>query len=215
MPIIRPLVLLDQTDANTFDLHHVYHFGNEILVAPIIKPNATTREVYLPAGNWLDFWTNQRHAGRQTIQWTSPNQGRFPLFARQGAIIPMLLTDAQTLCEANYVNNPQIVTPDSGLLFTIYPEAVSRFSVFDGTEIECRTGLPQTTITLSSPARRVLLQILAPTPSRVIKDGAAVPQMTTAADFEASETGWRSDSATGLTLVKFQHQGAAAHIDLE
>jgi alpha-D-xyloside xylohydrolase len=215
MPIIRPLVLLEQTDANAFDLHHVYHFGNEFLVAPMITPNATTRAVYLPAGNWLDFWTNQLHAGGQTIQWTSTDQARFPLFVRRGAIIPMLLTDAQTLCDSNYVNNPHIVTPDSGLLFTIYPDALSRFSVFDGTEIECQTGQPQTTITLSSSARHVLLQILAPAPSGVTKDGVAVPKLTTAADFEASETGWRADRVTGFTFVKFQHLGADAHIDLE
>src|SRR5205809_416655 len=57
IPIIRPLVLLHQTDPKTFGIAHTYFFGNEFLVAPITT-NATTRQVYLPAGQWIEFWTN-------------------------------------------------------------------------------------------------------------------------------------------------------------
>jgi alpha-D-xyloside xylohydrolase len=74
LPIIRPLVLLHQTDGNTFGIKHTYHFGNEFLVAPMIRPNANARQVYLPAGNWVDFWTNARHTGGQTITWTNTQQ---------------------------------------------------------------------------------------------------------------------------------------------
>ena len=42
LPIIRPLVLLNQADANTFAVNHTYCFGNEFLVAPMLTPNATT-----------------------------------------------------------------------------------------------------------------------------------------------------------------------------
>src|SRR5262249_29638957 len=120
LPIIRPLVLLDQADVNTYGLRHVYRFGNNLLVAPMVTPNAPTRGVYLPAGTWIDFWTHERHPGQQTIQWTSTDPLRFPILVRQGAIVPMLLDDVQTLCDANYVNNPQIASPNTGLLVAIY-----------------------------------------------------------------------------------------------
>src|SRR6185312_7716647 len=58
LPIIRPEVLLHPTDTNTFGLNHTYCFGNEFLVAPMVTPNAASRKVYLPTGQWRDFWTN-------------------------------------------------------------------------------------------------------------------------------------------------------------
>jgi alpha-D-xyloside xylohydrolase len=212
LPIIRPLVLLDQSDPNTFGLQHVYHFGNEFLIAPMVTPNASTRGVYLPSGNWLDFWTNERHVGRQTIQWTSADQTRLPLFVRGGAIIPMLPVDAQTLCSANYVNNPHISSPGTGLLFAIYPGGSSRFDVFDGTAVKCETGA-QTTITVSSQARRIVLQVLKATATSVVKDGAAVPLMTPE-QLASTDIGWRLDATTGFAFIAFQHPGGMTTVTL-
>lgn len=62
LSIIRPQVLPAQADHNTFGVEHAYRFGNEFLVAPMLAPNATSCAVYLPVGNWLDLWTNVRHA---------------------------------------------------------------------------------------------------------------------------------------------------------
>jgi alpha-glucosidase (family GH31 glycosyl hydrolase) len=113
LPIIRPLVLMNQTDANTFGLRHVYHFGNEFLVAPMITPNANSRVVYLPAGERADFWSNERHAGGQNVTWNNANQQHFPLFVRRGAIIPMLPPDVESLCSAEYVNNGLVKSADA------------------------------------------------------------------------------------------------------
>ena len=213
LPIIRPLVLLNQTDANTFSLQHTYLFGNEFLVAPMITPNANARQVYLPAGNWIDFWTNQRHAGGQNINWTNNRQAQMPLFVREGAILPMLLTEVQALCDANYVNNPNIRTPDSGLQFWIYPGQKSQFTVYDGTDIQCEAAGSNLTVTLLSGARPVLLQVLTKEPAAVVRDGTPVPKVATAAQFDGAATGWRADSQAGLVFIKFQHAGAVTKID--
>jgi hypothetical protein len=215
VPIIRPLVLLNQTDANTFDNRFTYHFGSEFLVAPIIAPNSNTRQVYLPAGNWFDFWTNMKHAGGQTITWTSNQQFQLPLFVREGAIVPMLLTDAQTLCDANYVNNPNIKSPDSGLLFRMYPGGTSEFSVYDGTEIQCAVNGPATVVTLTSAARPVVLQMLGDSPAAISRDGAPLLQRATQAAFDAVDSGWHFDSSTGFTSIKLQHTGGSTKITVE
>jgi alpha-D-xyloside xylohydrolase len=213
LPIIRPLVLLNQTDANTFLLQHTYLFGNEFLVAPMITPNANVRQVYLPAGNWVDFWTNQPQAGGKNMQWTNNQQTQMPLFVREGAIIPMLLNDVETLCDANYVNNPNIKTPDSGLQFWIYPSQDSRFKVYDGTDIQCDVAGGNVTVTLSSGARPVLLRVLTKEPGAVTRDGAAVPKLATPAQFDGAVTGWRADSQAELVFIKFQHAGGVTRID--
>ena len=214
LPIIRPLVLMDQSDPNTFGVRHVYHFGNEFLVAPIIEPNAASRRLYLPAGNWVDFWTNARHAGGQTITWTNPDQDKFPLFVREGAIVPTLLADAQTLCSADYVNNPGVKTAGSGLRFLIYPGGASRFVVFDGTVVECESVAGNTVITLSSEARAVAFEVLADSPGAITRDGVAIPQFATAAELAAADTGWHAEAQTRRVFIKFSHRGGGTTLRL-
>ncbi|MFR9494876.1 MAG: TIM-barrel domain-containing protein [Rikenellaceae bacterium] len=65
-----------------------YLFGNELLVAPIYTEGATTRTLYLPQGAWYDFESGERYQGDQTITVDAPIN-KIPLFAREGAIIPM------------------------------------------------------------------------------------------------------------------------------
>ena len=55
VPILRPLILMNQGDPKTLGVQHAYHFGREFLVAPIIALKANSRQVYLPTGNWVDF----------------------------------------------------------------------------------------------------------------------------------------------------------------
>jgi alpha-D-xyloside xylohydrolase len=207
LPIIRPLVLLNQTDPNTFSLEHTYHFGNEFLAAPMITPDSITRQVYLPGGNWIDFWSHVKHAGGQSVSWTNANQSQFPLFVREGAVIPMLLMEPDSLCDANYANNAAVKTRDNDLLFLIFPGGNSGFTVYDGTDVQCRTEGGGIVITVSSSARRLQLQVLADAPAAVKRDGVTLPQLASAADFEMAGTGWRADPQTRLILVKFQHGG--------
>jgi alpha-D-xyloside xylohydrolase len=214
LPIIRPLVLMDQSDPNTFGVRHVYHFGDEFLVAPMIEPESSSRRLYLPAGSWIDFWTNDRHAGAQTTTWTNTDQTRFPLFVREGAIVPMLLEDAQSLCTADYVNNPSLKTAGSGLRFRVYPSGTSRFSLFDGTVVECQSAPPKTVISLSSKARAVAFDILADSPDAITRNGVAIPQFATEAEFNAADVGWRADSLTRQVSIKFSHQGGDTTIRL-
>jgi alpha-D-xyloside xylohydrolase len=213
LPIIRPLVLLNQDDANTFGLRHVYHFGNELLVAPMITPNAVTRQVYLPVGNWFNFWTNDRFTGKQSITWTDHNQAHFPLFVREGSVVPMLLTPADTLCDANYINNSVIKSPDSGLLFLIYPTASSRFTVFDGTDIQCVVAAGQTSITLSSMARPVLFQVHTNEPAAITRDGVALLKAANSAVFDSTSNAWLFDPLAGMISIKLNHQGGTSKIN--
>ncbi len=93
LPIIRPPVLMYPADTNTYDLQHTYLLGDDLLTAVIVTNLATTRTVYLPAGNWYDFFTQQKFAGGRSITWSNVDQTRIPLFVREGAIIPMISTN--------------------------------------------------------------------------------------------------------------------------
>ena len=210
LPIIRPLVLLNQTDANTFAVEHAYCFGNEFLVAPMLTPNATQRDLYLPAGNWLDFWTSARHTGGQIITWANANQAQFPLFVREGAIIPMLRSDVRTLCDANYINNPQVSTMDGSWLIQAYPGGASEFDAFDGTRLQCQGTAVSGTITISSTARTITLRILGDQPGTVRRDNAVLPQQGTPG---SGVPGWRYDAVAGFIEIDFTHSGGTTVIE--
>src|SRR4029077_2551002 len=138
---------------------------------------------------------NARHTGAQNITWTNSDQAQFPLFVREGAIVPMLLAqDVQALCDSNYVRNAAIKSPDSGILFLVYPGGSSRFTLYDGTDVQCIAAAGKTTITVSSSARPVMLQILGDSPAAITRDGTVLPQVVTAAALDAANAAWRFDA---------------------
>jgi alpha-D-xyloside xylohydrolase len=219
IPIMRPLVLLHQDDPRTFSIKHTYRFGNELLVAPVVKPTKagaiTERTVYLPEGNWHDFWTQEKHIGKQDFLWRNSDQQKFPLFVREGGIVPMLLDLPDTLCEANYVNNPTIHTPDAGLQFLVYPTGgLSRFTLYDGTQLTCQVKGAATTLMLSSPPRPVLLKILGAKPAAVTRNGVALAEQPEPVAFHAATIAWHHDARVGFVFIKFQHSGGVAQIAL-
>jgi alpha-D-xyloside xylohydrolase len=88
MPVMRALIFSFPTDDSLSDLWNEYLFGSEILVAPVTVAHATDRQVYLPAGRWLNY--NDKHtvySGTMTVTVKAPLQ-ELPLFVREGAIIP-------------------------------------------------------------------------------------------------------------------------------
>jgi alpha-D-xyloside xylohydrolase len=87
LPMVRPLVLEYPDDANTYHLDWQYLFGDSFLVAPVVSPDNRVR-VYLPAGEWIDYWTKARQAGGQWLDVEAPLEV-LPLWVRAGAIIPL------------------------------------------------------------------------------------------------------------------------------
>ena len=220
IPIILPLVLMHQDDVKSFDIEQSYYFGRDLLVAPIIEPQVTQRTVYLPEGNWLDFWTNEAHAGKQEITWSNPAQpgvpgSKIPVFVRRGAILPLILgEDTASLCDTNYVNNPAVKTFEGGLEIRIYPEGASQLILYDGSEIHSDTA-PNASVTFTAvKAQPILLRILAARPASVQRNAAPLPEIGGQAAFDAAGAAWRFDSATGFVLVKFAHGGGETKISL-
>jgi alpha-glucosidase len=94
-PIQRPLIFDYQDDPNVRNLDTEYLFGRDLLVAPVLEAGLEAREVYLPAGEWFDFHTDElitagngsANAGETiVVELSSEN---IPVFVRAGAIVPM------------------------------------------------------------------------------------------------------------------------------
>ena len=48
---------------------------------------AVNRQVFLPAGNWVNYWTGEKLAGNRTHIVVAPIQ-QIPLVVKEGSIIP-------------------------------------------------------------------------------------------------------------------------------
>jgi alpha-glucosidase (family GH31 glycosyl hydrolase) len=88
MPLMRAMWLHYPNDARARGLGSQYLWGRDLLIAPVFEKGATTREVYLPAGDWYDWWTNARESGGRSVT-RAVDLATMPIYVRAGAIIPV------------------------------------------------------------------------------------------------------------------------------
>jgi len=88
-PVIRPLFFEFPKDSIAYSVMNEYLWGDDFLVAPILHQRVQQRRLYLPDGNWYDWWNNKKYTGGRWI--TLPVQLQtIPVFVRAGAFIPMV-----------------------------------------------------------------------------------------------------------------------------
>lgn len=87
LPILRPLVMHYQNDAETWQCNDEYLVGDRILVAPITDQGAHVRSLYLPEGIWIDYRTHERISGGRYILREAPLD-TCPIYIKGGSILP-------------------------------------------------------------------------------------------------------------------------------
>lgn len=86
-PMLRSLILIAQDDEEAAKREDEFMLGDYILIKPVSEADAETSKVYLPEGQWYNYWTNQLFEGKQEIEVTTPLE-QIPIFIKAGAIIP-------------------------------------------------------------------------------------------------------------------------------
>jgi alpha-glucosidase (family GH31 glycosyl hydrolase) len=96
LPLMRAMWVHYPGDVRARGLGTQFLWGRDLLVAPVFTKGATSREVYLPSGEWYDWWTNEKAAGGEAGGGTGGRTvtrpvdlGTMPLYVRAGAIIPV------------------------------------------------------------------------------------------------------------------------------
>ncbi len=87
MPLMRALWLHFPDDKQALGQSQEYLWGRNMLIAPVYEKGATSRDVYLPAGTWYDWWDNSRHNGGTTVT-RKLDLATMPIYVRAGSIIP-------------------------------------------------------------------------------------------------------------------------------
>ena len=88
LPLMRAMWLHYPDDERTRNMGTQFMWGRDLLIAPVFAKGATSREVYLPKGDWYDWWTNAKVTGGSTT--TRPvDLSTMPIYVRAGAIVPV------------------------------------------------------------------------------------------------------------------------------
>jgi hypothetical protein len=107
-PTNRAMALHYPDDPKGYNQDGEMFLGYWLLAAPMRKVSGS-RDVYLPEGEWIDWWTGERHPGKTTITKEAPLDV-MPLYMKAGAIIPMIeVTDTKNQTWLNCQMNPLIV----------------------------------------------------------------------------------------------------------
>jgi alpha-glucosidase (family GH31 glycosyl hydrolase) len=199
MPIVRSLVFQYPNDQKVSDMWDEYMFGDSLLVAPVVNAGETSRSVYLPEGNWLDYNDGKTlHHGGGTITAVAP-LNTIPLFVREGAIIPRGdILKSNNNWEANW---------KADLRIEVFPGAsnASKFDYYTGNATRAITATPRSggvDVAIEDLGTPGNLEIYWSGANRVTRDGQEL----------SSGSGYTYDASTHKLTVPFT---GAAKISVE
>ena len=210
VPIMRPLLLEFPDDKTTYKIDTQFMVGENILVSPVMEPGSTSRWMYLPNGDWFDFWTREKFTGGKWIDAKAP-MDQLPLFVRAGAVIPMQqivqFTDQAPVDPITFEIFPSteakgICYEDDGISFA-YQTGKYRFVelkvTVHGSEIAIDRSAPEGEFV---PTKRTIVFAVngvAQKPKSVLVRSRAISEITTLAQ---SQEGWAFDPTMHRLSIK-------------
>jgi alpha-glucosidase len=217
-PFAPPLVYYYQNDMNVRRISDEKLLGRDILAAVVSSPGATQRDVYLPAGDWINYHTNERvHSTGQTLAAQPVYRDgifRLPTFVRAGAILPKMFIDDKSM---NIAGKRTDGSTHSELIVRAYASPVSSgFTLYedDGETVAYQSGTVRTTpifqrqsagdsatVTIGAASgsysgapdsRDNVIELVAQDMQGmdVTLNGVHLPEETNRADFDAATKGW-------------------------
>lgn len=119
LPMARAMVIDYPKESLAWQRDLQYLWGNELLVAPNCSDTNANVSVWLPKGEWYDFWDDTKISGDRVIDYAAPI-GKLPLFVKAGSIIPM----------AKFALSTAFIAADS-LTVHVYPGKDASFTLYE------------------------------------------------------------------------------------
>ncbi|MFF8594999.1 NPCBM/NEW2 domain-containing protein [Streptomyces sp. NPDC015220] len=235
---VRPLALEYPDDPQAAGDAAKYEFltGEDFLVAPVYRDSSVRDGIYLPKGDWVDYWSGRTYHGPTTVDGYQAPLDTLPLFVRAGASVPMWPG------AGSYRDR----TADSPLAWDVYPQGRTSFTLYedDGVTRRHRAGqYAEQPVTVTAPhsgAGRVRIAVGAEkgdfagkqtarpyrftvhtgsAPRHVSLDGRTLTRLTSKAAFDAAGQGWWYDASDRAGVVHVKTHGIstarAFRIDLD
>ena len=183
-PVMRHLFLDHPRDPRTWTIADEYMYGDSLLVAPIVTRGETSRSVYLPEPAYFDYWAGTRVVGGGDVM-AQATLDDVPVYARVGAIIPMLSPLVET-----------VVTPTDGEV--ISAQTMASFlaaDVFAGgqTSVQLDDG---TVLSQSAPSGAF-------TPGSPSDQNGPIPMVSNATELQECDECAYDDAASNVWSVSF------------
>lgn len=230
-PMMRSLALEypDDPYAYSAEANSEFLLGEDFLVAPVFTDSDVRNGIYLPEGQWVDYWTGDLYDGGRIVDgYTAPLE-TLPVFVRAGAVVPQGPT----------ARNASLVPEDSMLTLDVYPQGESSFELYEDDKVtrahsegaESRQDLTVTApeqdggdvvVTIGersgdydgkSESRPYALDVHTGTsPENVDRDGTQLDEHASIDAFNDAETGWffDADAKGGVVKIKTGSVGSAA-----
>jgi alpha-glucosidase (family GH31 glycosyl hydrolase) len=126
-PLMRPLFYQFANDTAACRVEDEYMWGENLLVAPVIKKGLTSRSIYLPEGKWFDFTTGSEYNGRSRIDFPLTIEN-LPVFAKAGSFIPM----TKPVSSTDYYDGGNYVV-------RYYPSGQSTFTQYEDNGLDSKS----------------------------------------------------------------------------
>ena len=105
-PLVRALLMHHPHDRQVWHIDDEYYFGSEFLVCPVMNARHTstdesksgvgTRDIYLPEGLWVNFFTGERLEGGRWFYNVEVPLDQMPVFVRPEAAIQIYPDDVDS-----------------------------------------------------------------------------------------------------------------------
>lgn len=217
-PVFPPMVYHFQDDVNVRESADQKMIGQYLLMRTATGQDDTALPVYLPGGEWFDYYTDASVSGSQTAMVQRNGLYRPPLYARAGGIIPQMLVDDKTM---NVFGKRTDGSSRNELIVRVYASGnPTDFTLYedDGRTIAYQSGAIRSTlltqqlqsdraqVTIAAatgtyagaPANRnnvVRLTVKGQNMTLVTVNGSTLTQVTSKAALDAAASGWWQESA--------------------
>ncbi|MCC8168210.1 MAG: DUF5110 domain-containing protein, partial [Clostridiales bacterium] len=108
-PVMRPLVYEYEDDETACSCNDEFMVGSRMLVAPVVQQGMKKRMVYLPEGEWYDYWTREKVNG-PTWFVRDADIDVCPIYVKAGTALP-------NMPEQSYVGEK----PEDTLYLDVFP----------------------------------------------------------------------------------------------
>jgi len=214
-PLARPLAFDFPDDPAVGDLWDEFLLGRDLLFAPLWRDGDRSRDVYLPAGTWIDYWEPARQLNGPTTITADAPLDRIPLYVRAGGILPLSVSSSIT-------GNGSEALSSSRLTLDLYPSGASSLTLHEetGDSVFTLAGQPCeggtcVELDITAPPRSYVARVLTDNVRGVTLDGEVLEPAGSFAALELAESGWYADGVNERVWVKFATNTSAARLQLQ
>jgi oligosaccharide 4-alpha-D-glucosyltransferase len=207
MPLMRPMMFEDETNADFFDIADQYLWGDAFLVKPVTQAKARKVSLILPKGYWFDFWTDKFYQGNQNVKLKTELK-HLPVMVRAGAFIPMIKSIQSTslysskLLDLHYYDHPS-VNKSAGLMYEDdgkNPDAITN-QQFQTLEFKSKRSLKDLEISITTSGQYVGM----PAERKINLIVHNISQVPRAISLEATFVDNRKNTKTQVTEFKWDN----------